>query len=41
MSITGMSIIRVQNGQIVEGWNNVDVLGMHRQLGTLGAVAAV
>ena len=39
MTVTGMTIIRVQNGQIVEGWNNFDVLGMHQQLGTLAAVA--
>jgi hypothetical protein len=30
MDITGMSILRVLNGQIVEGWNNFDVLGMHQ-----------
>jgi steroid delta-isomerase-like uncharacterized protein len=40
MSITGTSILRVKNGQIVEGWNNFDVLGMHRQLGTLAVIAA-
>lgn len=40
MRITGMSMIRVANGQIVESWNNFDVIGMHRQLGTLAAVAA-
>jgi len=41
MSISGMTIVRVQNAQIAEGWNNFDVLGMHRQLGTLAAIAAV
>jgi predicted ester cyclase len=35
MAITGMSIVRVRDGLIVEGWNNFDVLGMHRQVGTL------
>lgn len=35
MSITGMTIVRIQDGLIVEGWNNFDVLGMHQQLGTL------
>jgi len=35
MSVTGMSIVRVRDGMIVEGWNNFDVLGMHQQLGTL------
>ena len=41
MSVTGMSIIRAQNGQIVEAWNNFDVLGMHQQLGTLSAIARI
>ena len=41
MSISGMSIVRVQNGQIVEAWNNFDVLGMHQQLGTLAIIAAM
>jgi predicted ester cyclase len=41
MTITGISILRIENGQFVEGWNNFDVLGMHRQLGTLAAVAGV
>jgi steroid delta-isomerase-like uncharacterized protein len=35
MAITGMTIVRVQDGLIAEGWNNFDVLGMHQQLGTL------
>jgi steroid delta-isomerase-like uncharacterized protein len=35
MNITGMSIIRVENGRIVEGWNNFDVLGMYVQLGVV------
>jgi steroid delta-isomerase-like uncharacterized protein len=39
MTITGMSILRVKNEQIAEAWNNFDVLGMHQQLGTLGAIA--
>jgi len=41
MDITGMSILRVQNGQIVEAWNNFDVLGMHQQLGTLATLAGM
>ena len=41
MTITGMSICRVKNGQIVEAWNNFDVLGMHQQLGTLAAIAGM
>lgn len=39
MNVTGMSIIRIRDGQIVEAWNNFDVLGMHQQLGTLAAIA--
>ena len=39
MTVTGMSVIRVENGQIVEAWNNFDVLGMHQQLGTLAVIA--
>ena len=35
MEVSGMSILRVRNDQIVEAWNNFDVLGMHQQLGTL------
>ena len=41
MSVSGMSVIRVESGYIVEAWNNFDWLGMHRQLGTLAALAAV
>lgn len=35
MNITGISVVRVRNGQFVEAWNHFDVLGMHQQLGTL------
>ena len=31
--MTGMSMARVVNGQLVEGWNNWDIMGMARQLG--------
>ena len=31
----GMSIVRVRNGQIVEGWNVFDQLGMMKQLGVV------
>jgi len=39
MDVTGISIVRVHNGQFVEGWNNFDALGMHQQLGTLAELA--
>lgn len=32
---TGMGVVRVQNGKIVEGWNNFDQLGMLQQLGVV------
>ncbi|HEV2880507.1 MAG TPA: ester cyclase [Pyrinomonadaceae bacterium] len=35
MEITGMTIVRVRDGQIVEAWNNFDFMGMFQQLGTL------
>ena len=37
--MTGMTMARVQNGQIVEGWNNWDIMGMMRQLGAPPSVA--
>jgi steroid delta-isomerase-like uncharacterized protein len=30
---TGMGIVRIRNGRIVEGWNVFDQLGMFQQLG--------
>ena len=32
-TITGMTMARVVNGQIVEGWNHYDFAAMYRQLG--------
>lgn len=31
--VTGMSVLRIRNGKIVEAWNNWDVLGLYQQLG--------
>ena len=35
MEITGVSIIRVKDGKIVEGWNNFDFMKMFQQLGAI------
>ena len=35
MEITGIAIVRVRDGRIVEAWNNFDFMGMFQQLGTL------
>ena len=37
-TITGMSIIRIVGGKIVETWNNWDALGMMQQLGVVPAM---
>lgn len=35
MEITGIAIVRVKDGKIVEAWNNFDFMSMFRQLGAL------
>jgi steroid delta-isomerase-like uncharacterized protein len=35
MEITGISIVRIKDGKIVEGWNNFDFMTMYRQLGAI------
>ena len=35
MEITGIAIVRVKDGKIVEAWNNFDFMAMFQQLGTL------
>jgi len=37
VNVAGMSVYRVGNGQIQEGWNNWDALGMMQQLGVIPA----
>jgi steroid delta-isomerase-like uncharacterized protein len=37
--MSGMSMARVARGQIVESWNNWDIMGLMRQLGAPPAVA--
>jgi steroid delta-isomerase-like uncharacterized protein len=39
ISITGMGMDRIRDGQIVESWGNYDSLGMLAQLGALPAPA--
>jgi predicted ester cyclase len=34
-TFTGISIDRVVNGKVVEGWTNFDMLGMLQQLGVI------
>ena len=33
MEITGISIERLSEGKVVEGWDNYDTVGMMQQLG--------
>jgi steroid delta-isomerase-like uncharacterized protein len=40
VTVTGIGIDRIENGKVVEGWNNWDTLGMMQQLGAVPAGAA-
>jgi predicted ester cyclase len=33
--LAGIVLVRISNGQLVEGWNSWDQLGMLRQIGAL------
>jgi steroid delta-isomerase-like uncharacterized protein len=35
MEITGITIVRIEDGKIVEGWNNFDFMTMYKQLGAI------
>jgi steroid delta-isomerase-like uncharacterized protein len=35
VEITGITIIRIENGKIVEAWNNFDFMTLHRQVGLI------
>jgi steroid delta-isomerase-like uncharacterized protein len=35
VEFTGITIVRIDNGKIVEAWNNFDFMTMHRQIGLL------
>jgi steroid delta-isomerase-like uncharacterized protein len=39
--ITGMTMVRIRNGQIVEGWDNWDQLAMMQQIGAYGQPEAI
>ena len=32
---TGIAIVRIYNGKIVEAWNNFDFMTLHKQVGLL------
>jgi steroid delta-isomerase-like uncharacterized protein len=40
VTITGMGIVRVENGQIAESWWEFDAIGLMQQLGAIPAPAA-
>lgn len=35
VEFTGMTIVRIRDGQIVEAWNNFDFMRMNKQIGAL------
>ena len=35
VEFTGITIVRIDNGKIVEAWNNFDFMSMHKQIGLL------
>ncbi len=37
IEMTGITIFRIANGKLIEGWTNEDVLGMLQQLGAVPA----
>lgn len=39
MAITGITIFRIADGKLLEGWSNPDMLGMQQQLGLVGLYA--
>jgi steroid delta-isomerase-like uncharacterized protein len=36
VEFTGITIVRIHNGKIVEAWNNFDFMTMYKQIGSLG-----
>jgi steroid delta-isomerase-like uncharacterized protein len=41
VTFTGMAFTRWRNGQIVDAWNNVDMMGMLKQVGAVQPPAAL
>lgn len=35
IALTGIAIVRIEKGKIVEAWNNFDFMTLHRQVGLL------
>ena len=35
VEFTGIAIVRIDNGKIVEAWNNFDFMTLHKQVGLL------
>ena len=35
VEFTGIAIVRIANGKIVEAWNNFDFMALHQQVGLL------
>ena len=40
-TVSGMSIVRISNGQIVEAWNNWDIMGLMQQIGAMRPAATL
>jgi steroid delta-isomerase-like uncharacterized protein len=40
-TFSGMSIVRIQDGKIVEAWNNWDILALMQQIGALQPAATL
>jgi len=41
VTVTGMSMARVRDGQMVEGWNNWDTMALMQQIGAPPAPVAL
>lgn len=41
VTISGISIVRIRDGQIIEAWNNWDIHGLMQQIGTTPPAATL